>query len=339
MALEGGQISNIVNFIALACVLAVLVRHNILPHKNRVNLATADNDAIESKQNDRCLSIDSGLSELIDSTNQVFMLKSPRVPGSSVKAFSDECRDEFPELAFQYPELSEHLLADYETPKILASHFLSPDHLINHIETTTKDTLTIYVHRPETSRIHSAIKFLLSNRGCRCVASGLCQQGTREQSPVTFEKVDGLDCYVNEDHVLELSKLKQNEIGGSGEKLLTCDTYDAIQRYGPNLVFMDYKKVTNLSDVLAGRYCPELVGNNYNPRRNKEQERHRVFVTTNSTHSVPVEEWLKTKSRLLESALGLDEKAPFTCRAKTKKWEEMLNSCEDGFLNVKGLDF
>mmetsp|Transcript_1114 Transcript_1114/g.1951 ORF Transcript_1114/g.1951 Transcript_1114/m.1951 type:complete len:347 (+) Transcript_1114:178-1218(+) len=346
MSLDGGQISSIVNSIALLCLLVVLMRDYISqpapaapanPGTTHMNLVTAGNDDIESKQNDRCLSIDSGLPELIDATNQVLIMTPPKAAGSSVKQFARDCtRGDFKKYVLQYPDMIEDLLThSYETPKVLASHILEPNHLIHLVKTTTRDTLTIYVHRPETSRLHSAIKYVLSIRGCRCVASNECM-GSRRQSPVTFEKVDGFDCYVKEDHVLELTKLKINEIGGTVEKLLTCKTYDALDEYAPTMVFMDYRKITEVSDVLAGKYCPELVGNESQLNLAEEKE-HRVFVMTNATHSVPVEEWLETKSSLLELALGLNHKA--SCMAKTRKWEDMLNSCEDGFLNVKGLDF
>ena len=54
-------------------------------------------------------------------------------------------------------------------------------------------------------------------------------------------------------------KNKVFEIGIGQSELLSCDTYDAIRMNAPNMAFISYNHVNELQELLADRYCPDLV--------------------------------------------------------------------------------
>lgn len=114
---------------------------------------------------------------------------------------------------------------------------------------------------------------------------------------------------------------------------MTCKLYESIEENLPNMVFVHYKQVGKLMEVLAKHHCPHMLGQNYakNMASNKQSN---VLVRTKQNITVPVEEWLDGKGNLLEWALGLTRAG--YCQAKTRKMEDRLFACKDEILKVTG---
>merc|ERR1712029_1062553 len=126
--------------------------------------------------------------------------------------------------------------------------------------------------------------------------------------------------------------------------ILTCDMYQAIEEYAPNMVFMDFKRADDLQRLLAEKHCPKLAQKIAEEpvRVNTAKKDNEVYVRVDETYAdsggfnVTIKEWLETKSSLLELALKLNDEA--TCVAKTRRMEDGLLDCEDGFLNTDFFD-
>ena len=57
---------------------------------------------------------------------------------------------------------------------------------------------------------------------------------------------------------------------------------------------------------------------------------HNITSAESGVDRVLLKDWLKAKESTLEWALGLNRNG--SCRAKTRKMEDELFSCQDGFL-------
>eukprot|EP00581_Thalassiosira_minuscula_P028918 CAMPEP_0183758152 /NCGR_PEP_ID=MMETSP0739-20130205/6224_1 /TAXON_ID=385413 /ORGANISM="Thalassiosira miniscula, Strain CCMP1093" /LENGTH=352 /DNA_ID=CAMNT_0025995705 /DNA_START=64 /DNA_END=1122 /DNA_ORIENTATION=- len=305
-------------------------------------VAVSNTDVIGTRKEDQCLSLDSSLRQLINSTDQVFLLAPPKAAGTTMNWFASECTNGVhPGHVLQKPDELEALLTNsYELPKVVSSHVLKYHQVVHLIKHVPRNTLMIYVHRPETSRVTSAINWVVIGRACRCATKGVCGGANgQDPMPVEFEKIEGDDCYVKEDKLVDLIKSRKNEINDGASKLLTCETFEAIEDYAPNMVFMDYKQANNLQHLLAEKYCPQMSETVEANVASKKQ--NQVFVITKEAvnkkgdHTVNLEEWTKTKTNYLEMSLQLNERA--TCVAKGRAMEDKLYSCKDNFLHSKAL--
>mmetsp|Transcript_19328 Transcript_19328/g.33163 ORF Transcript_19328/g.33163 Transcript_19328/m.33163 type:complete len:262 (+) Transcript_19328:293-1078(+) len=255
-----------------------------------------------------------------------------RGAGTSFKYFGDKCFG-----GESYPwdivkngedEIKNILTKEYEIPKLITSHSGSGDDLAHILHLIPKSTLVVYAHRQETSRALSAIKHV--------VVTCYCNDKSAESSLV--EKREDSACYVSEVELVDLVKNQDFEIGEGGASALSCSVYEEIESSSPNMIFMDYSNADEIQSLIAEKYCPDLVGK---PVRAPEEEPSPVYVHMNHTVNesgeelVPLDDWLSAKSALLEFALRMNEKA--TCVAATRKMEDGLFSCEDGYLNSKGL--
>ena len=54
-------------------------------------------------------------------------------------------------------------------------------------------------------------------------------------------------------------KTQQEEIGIGSTRLLTCETYEAIDNYAPTMIFMDYKGANLIQKLFVEKYCPDRV--------------------------------------------------------------------------------
>ena len=142
-------------------------------------------------------------------------------------------------------------------------------------------------------------------------------------------------CYITESNLIHLIKQKTGEIGVSGTRLLTCETFNAIENYAPNLVFMDYRQASQLQEHLAKKYCPNVRQVEDNVGSSKILS-HVSIPSLNGTNSaVTLDDWLETKSSMLEFSLQLNRDA--SCVAKTRELENKLfSSCTDGFVKYAG---
>ena len=66
-------------------------------------------------------------------------------------------------------------------------------------------------------------------------------------------------CIIDEDFVFFLIESGFSAIGRGNNQLLTCKTYDIIQEYDPNVIFMHVYKLDDLQISTAKSKCPEIM--------------------------------------------------------------------------------
>lgn len=324
--------------LGFACFL-VFIGHISSPALVNTSLTLEKGASFTNKQ---CLSAKNELRDLIVSTNQVIVTMPAKAAGTSLKIFSQKCNDD------SYTKLGDNFLNNRSNfiniltkslrmPPVIVSHMYHSDSLIYLIKNVPTGTTLVYSHRHETSRVQSAISEVVVD---------FCRKknfhGTKMTPPVGFfEMDDNHTCHVPEDNLIKQAiQTKRTEIGLGASELLSCEVYEAIKGYGPNMVFMNYKNANQLQKMIAEKYCPHALHETVkvNLAGQKEAE---VFVTINDATTaelnvVPLDEWLKAKESTLEWALGLNDGA--SCTANTRNMEKKLFSCEDGFLDAASLD-
>ena len=313
-------------------------------HRNNVHQTHLDYEREpqpKQKQN-QCLGLDleGGLDKLLseEQHKQVIIAMPAKASGSSMKVFMRLC--------FGTSDLQDNVLKDtsdfilesnffthqLELPSVIASHVNNDRALQSLIQHATKETLVVYIHREETSRLVSAIKQVLAHRVCPLP----------NQSP----------CTVNETVLINTMRRREYEIGTGQPKILTCGVYDEIRDNASvlpqNLLFVHYKQASKLQVVLAKHYCPErlklpaLVQNMGIAKRKVGVELLMAgsSTSTNTTNSndigtnntvVSLERWLDAKRNLLELAFKTKQTA--SCQSKTRMMEEALLACPDEALH------
>ena len=286
----------------------------------------------------KCPDQSSDLRDMISETNQVIILMPAKAAGTSLKEFAIKCnppsysrlKDNF--INFDIEQI---LTNSLQMPNVIASHINNDDNLIYMINNIPKSTLLIYIHRDETQRVTSAINEVVTN---------WCRRGNGHPNIILeppskfFYKEDMNKCYVSEEQLInDAIKNKVFEIGIGQSELLSCDTYDAIRMNAPNMAFIPPLLVNELQDLLADKYCPDLVNEQVvsNVGSNKE---YQAYVRGGSRESSPIQlsKWLQAKQNTLEWSLGLNNDA--TCTAKTRLMEKKLLDCDSGFLTTDVTD-
>ena len=254
---------------------------------------------------------------MIASTHQVLVVGPAKAAGSSMFYFSSECNNG---TSYTYDEMGKFLRRAsgessltkyYEMPSVVSSHVHNSQTLVNIIKDAPRDTLLLYSHRQETSRLQSAVAQVLSRCG-----------STKDSGDDDALKREGNSCYINEEHLLEIIKSGKAEIGQSTNNLLTCEVYEAIEDYAPTMAFIDYKKANEVQELISEKYCPSLLGNPV-VKNVADNKQFQVHVKSNATSAdVTLDQWLATKSSTLEFALRLNKDA--TCVSKTRIMEDQL---------------
>ena len=283
----------------------------------------------------KCPDQSSDLRDMISETNQVIILMPAKAAGTSLKEFAIKCnppsysrlKDNF--INFDIEQIVTNSL---QMPNVIASHINNDDNLIYMINNIPKSTLLIYIHRDETQRVTSAINEVVTN---------WCRRGNGhpnillEPPSKFFYKEDMNKCYVSEEQLInDAIKNKVYEIGIGQSELLSCDTYDAIRMNAPTMAFISYNQVNELQELLADRYCPDLVNEQVvsNVGSNKEYQAYVRGKSSKESSPIPLSKWLQAKQNTLEWSLGLNNDA--TCTAKTRLMEKKLLDCDSGFLTT-----
>eukprot|EP00536_Pseudo-nitzschia_multiseries_P016448 jgi/Psemu1/313184/fgenesh1_kg.1118_\ len=169
------------------------------------------------------------------------------------------------------------------------------------------------MHREETARYLSAIQQRVTVRYCPNV-------GEDEIGSLAID-----NCVIPETKLIALIKTREKEIGNGAAKILSCESYDAIDDNAPNnFVFVHYKQANRLQRLLAKKFCPEYLDESPYVR-NAASDKPKISVLLDSTTTtttaaaadttssqqqqqqqqqrlVPLEEWLDAKRDLLEYA-------------------------------------
>jgi hypothetical protein len=276
---------------------------------------------------------DTMMRQLIESSTNVVVVMPAKAGGTSMKQFAKQCNNpEYANLKLpgnlygKHDETAAILTNSWEMPNIVASHFWIPERLSQLLRNASRKTLIIYSHRDETSRLKSAALHVLS-QWCPQPAAGV---PIPEPVNKLFYKIDGNDCYMTEKKLVDkVFKLRPMEMKMGTNELLTCETYQRIEEYSPNMVFMDYTSVDKIQSLLAEKYCPQMKRSYHatNPFTKK------IYVTREDGVTVPMAEWVDKKLSHLEWTLELNKGA--SCLANTRQVEDELESCEGDFLSAK----
>eukprot|EP00586_Coscinodiscus_wailesii_P009216 CAMPEP_0172521692 /NCGR_PEP_ID=MMETSP1066-20121228/292727_1 /TAXON_ID=671091 /ORGANISM="Coscinodiscus wailesii, Strain CCMP2513" /LENGTH=199 /DNA_ID=CAMNT_0013304641 /DNA_START=654 /DNA_END=1253 /DNA_ORIENTATION=- len=195
------------------------------------------------------------------------------------------------------------------------------------IKGATRDTLLIYMHREETSRLISGIKHVLVTR--------FCETDQRERLKlldVTMTRNE-THCVIDESPALfKMIKRRANEIGHSGPQILTCDLYDSIKENRPKMVFMNYKQANKLQDLIQKYHCPDVGHEVLNTAAVNAGSFDVYIRLANGEGAALLDTWLDAKRHVIEWIL--DMKKDSTCQGRTRNLEDILFACEDETISL-----
>ena len=285
-----------------------------------------------------CLSLDidgGDMDHLLEKYKQVLLVMPAKAAGTTYKKFAKRCMQSAGTPAFSQidnvvnkpMEMKNVLGTQLKLPSLVASHLNSADSFQNLIRGATKDTLIIYSHREETSRLKSAIKHVSAQR--------LCQTPDKYQNQV---KINGTECQVNESLIIKKIEEQMNEIGVGSKRLLPCETFESIRDNAPNLAFVHYKQANRLQKLLSKYHCP---GSETDIKVNVGENKQPVSIVLEGRETsgtiVPIDDWLDAKSQMLELILSV--KDGISCQATVKRIEENLLACPDEALQISGWSY
>ncbi len=311
---------------------------------NRYNRYNNDKTKTEEPPFSRnCLDLgfDNEMDRLLSKYKQVYIIMPAKAAGTTLKAFSKSCMDSANTPSFQFydniankPEdMKIALTNQLEMPTLVTSHMYDSRFISNLMEHATRDSLVIYIHREETSRLLSSIREIISSRYCF---------NTREQEEyetgISGINIFGDHCQVQEKTLIEVIEKRDAEIDFGGPTLWTCQTYESVRENRPNMVFLNYKKVSKLLELLSKHHCPHISSD---VRENVGGEKQHVSVVLggpkNRGDMVDLDDWLQAKKHLVEYALNM--KTNSTCQSTIREIEDRLFACPSETLQVSGQSY
>lgn len=305
---------------------AALEEHQVVVHST--TSTSASSTTTSNSASSSCLSLDlddGGMDRLLSKYKHVLFGGPAKSAGSSMSAFTRHCMKEAGTEIFSnigtLADLEKVFTSDYEMPSLITNHFHINKSLCQVMKHVTSDTLIVYSHRQETSRMMSGVKQ---------VVTLACQRKNMEL--ISF--VDD-ECQIDEGTLVQEIKAKKGEIGFGMEKLLTCEAYECIKETNPNLVFMNYNQVNRLQTLLAKHHCPGVE--NLNSNIGSEKKPVSVVLqeeTPSGQKVVSLSDWLTTKGSHLEMALWMKENV--SCQGTTSAIEHELSACPDEVLQISG---
>ena len=342
-SVESSRASPTRSFTIAAASIVLLTIVNVLSSSNQLEdvsayWQTATEVAVIASPNSRpdqgqCLSLDvdgGDMDHLLEKHKQVFLVMPAKAAGTTYKAFTKKCMaiEGTPGFSRQDNVLNNDskmqgvFREQLELPSLLTSHLYTAYSLHKLIKHATKDTLIIYSHREETSRLMSSIKEVI-NRSCFVA-----------KEDKGFSINEG-ECKVTESMLIKKIKEKKAEIRFGSERLWTCDTFESIRDNAPNMAFVHYKQANKLQKLLRKHHCPE---SNSDIEANVGASKKPISIIleggkTNGT-TVPIDDWLDAKSQMLELVLLL--KTDMSCQATVRRIEESLIACPEEALQISG---
>ena len=285
----------------------------------------------------QCLGLDEnqGMDLLIASARQILITMPAKAGGTSMKVFTKRCmKKSTPDNILSNPHLWTGFLVDsLHVQSIISSHILNEGSFIRLVDSPSRETLMIHTHREEGSRVASAVKQISQ---AICVFSG-ARYSNRIQITAKFNvRKNSTHCILDENSFVKEIAANEAEVGFSTHRLLTCQSYKAIQENANQLVFLHYKQVDKLQKLLAKHHCPEMLDELPIKANDSSNKSLKVLLhkngTDESTNLTELEEWLHAKGPAMEWTLQLRSKA--SCQAKTFHMEDELFACPDETLKV-----
>lgn len=272
---------------------------------------------------------DTSLNEMTNRTNQVFITMPDKAAGTTLMHFAFVCsnRSKMKGDTLNNQERIEKVFTDnFQLPSIIASHVPSDRQFIDMLKGSTRETLIIYIHREELSRVRSAVQHILMSRVCTHD-----EHGAKLMNRYHFDvELNGSRCTIDEEHVITIIKNRNLEIGVGAPEILTCEYFDAIAQNTPsNLVFIHYKQANKLQEILSKYHCPHVMKDLPFTMNDASKKIIEPFIRlkTNKSKIVTFEEWFDKKQSLILWALNSNSK--MNCKSKILDMEDHLFSCPD----------
>ena len=227
----------------------------------------------------------------------------------------------------------DYLVDSLHVQSLISSHLYTDSAFIRLVHLTSRKTVIIHTHREESSRVTSAVK-QISQSICKFVGQRYSNQ---QQTTKKFNvRKNNTHCILDEGSLLNDIAANVAEVGFSTHRLLTCQSYEAIQDNSPQLVFLHSKQLDKLQKILAKHHCPEMLDElpikaNVAGDKSLQVLLHKKG-TDEARSSIRIEEWLDAKGSAMEWALQLRRDA--SCQGKTFHMEDELFACPDETLRV-----
>lgn len=285
---------------------------------------------------EQCLDLDSNkdMDSLVANARQIFITMPAKAGGTSMKRFTESCMkkavaDNILSLEWLWKD---YLVDSLHVQSIIASHLYGEENFLRLVNYPSRETLMIHTHREESSRVASAVK-QISQHICDFRGKYTNQNQTKTQFNV---RKNNTHCIIDEESFVNEIAANSEEVGISTHRLLTCQSYKAIQENAPQLVFLHYKQIDKLQKLLAKHHCPEML-DELPIRANMAEDKSLTVLlhkkgTNEARNSVDLEEWLHAKGAAMEWTLKLRRDA--SCQAKTFHMEDELFACPDETLRV-----
>jgi hypothetical protein len=330
--------SSKLKIVGILTLVSVLMLHQFFllkPFSTKAEVACAKGN--EASASGQCLNLNQDLDSLVANANQIFVTMPAKAGGTSMKDFTSRCNKiEIKDNVLARPELQmkKILLGNsLHVQHIITSHLYTDENLIDLTKYPTRETLMIYIHREETSRVLSGIQQVSQNI-CNFLYGHANQTRTRQVFKMQKNKTH---CILDEEALANAIAARTSEVGFATHDILTCRSYKSIQENAPQLVFLHYKQVDKLQAFLAKHHCPEMLDQLPIKSNVAEDKPVKVLVNRatnniNITNAVDIEEWLHAKAPALEWTLKLRRSA--SCQAKTTHMENELFNCPSEVLRV-----
>ena len=270
----------------------------------------------------------------IDHHEQIFIVMPPKAGGSSLIGFARMCCGDAAVFQNQLhvPTLRKQWLTEfYDTPNLHIGHILG-EGMKSLLKGVSKDSLIVYIHREETSRVASAVKHVMS-----VFCTGDIYFPARK-APFSFVQRNETDhtCTIEENDLVDkVIQRKVWEIKNSVHDIWSCDTFNTLNDNRPNLIVMNMNQIDTLQKMLAERFFPQMANKPALHRNVGTEKKTKNFVqlSSNSTRIVSLDEWVLKKKNMIEYTLGLKE--DIGCQNNVRDMEDKLfETCsDDGFLN------
>eukprot|EP00984_Skeletonema_dohrnii_P000366 scaffold121_cov108-Skeletonema_dohrnii-CCMP3373.AAC.2 len=310
-----------------------------------------DTNGSSSDSSGQCLDLDSNqdMDSLVANARQIFITMPAKAGGTSMKHFTKLCmKNAVHDNILSEEELwKDYLVESLNVQSIVASHLYREADFLRLVNTPSRETLMIHTHREEGSRVASAVKQIAQSI---CGFRGKFEETNQKQTTTNVRnknqkqmvatqfnvRKNNTHCILDEESFVNEIAANDTEVGFSTHRLLTCQSYKAIQENAPQLVFIHYKQVDKLQKLLAKHHCPELLDELPIRSNMAEDKSLKVLLhkkgTDEARNSVDLEEWLHAKGPAMEWTLKLRRDA--SCQAKTFHMEDELFACPDETLRV-----
>lgn len=193
----------------------------------------------------------------------------------------------------------------------------------------SKDSLIVYIHREETSRLASSIKQVM---GVFC--SGYAAREAKQNFEFVQRNTTDHTCTIEENDLVEkVIQPKLFEISGGVHDIWSCETFHTLNGNHPNLITMDMNQIDALQKMLAKKFCPQMAIKPIHQNVATEKAmKNFVRLSSNNTRVVSLDEWVLKKKNMIEYTLGLKEN--IGCQKYVREMEdELFKSCSDeGFI-------